>query len=60
MPDDRHHRHRDRGGPRPTRRGRWRAGVDVDAELVDMGPGIPPMFRLRDPDGNTLYVVERH
>ena len=35
------------------------AGVDVDAELVDMGPGIPPMFSLRDPDGNTLYVVER-
>ena len=21
--------------------------------------GIPPMFTLRDPDGNTLYVVER-
>ncbi|HYI35225.1 MAG TPA: VOC family protein [Thermoleophilaceae bacterium] len=35
------------------------AGVDVEAELVDMGPGIPPMFTLRDPDGNTLYVVER-
>ena len=35
------------------------AGADVDAELVDMGPGIPPMFSLRDPDGNTLYVVER-
>ena len=35
------------------------AGADVDAELVDMGPEIPPMFTVRDPDGNTLYVVER-
>jgi hypothetical protein len=22
-------------------------------------PGVPPMFSLRDPDGNTLYVVEQ-
>jgi hypothetical protein len=21
--------------------------------------GVPPMFSLRDPDGNRLYVVER-
>jgi lactoylglutathione lyase len=21
-------------------------------------PGVPPMFMLRDPDGNQLYVVE--
>lgn len=29
------------------------AGVDIDA-----GEGVPPMFSLRDPDGNTLYVVQ--
>ena len=34
------------------------AGVNVD-DVLDMGPGVPPMFTLRDPDGNTLYVVER-
>jgi catechol 2,3-dioxygenase-like lactoylglutathione lyase family enzyme len=34
------------------------AGVDVDAELVDLGPQVPPMFTFRDPDGNTLVVVE--
>ena len=33
-------------------------GVDVDAEVLYFGPGVPPMFTLRDPDGNTLYVVE--
>jgi lactoylglutathione lyase len=31
-------------------------GVDVD-EIMRL-PGIPPMFSLRDPDGNTLYIVE--
>jgi lactoylglutathione lyase len=31
-------------------------GVDVD-EIMHF-PGVPPMFSLRDPDGNTLYVVE--
>jgi catechol 2,3-dioxygenase-like lactoylglutathione lyase family enzyme len=31
-------------------------GVDVDAEVI---PFPVPMFRFRDPDGNTLYVVER-
>jgi catechol 2,3-dioxygenase-like lactoylglutathione lyase family enzyme len=34
------------------------SGVDVDAEILRY-PGVPPMFTLRDPDGNTLYVVER-
>ena len=34
------------------------AGVDVDAEIADWGPPVPPMFRLRDPDGNTLTIVE--
>lgn len=31
-------------------------GADVDEIL--RWPGVPPMFSLRDPDGNTLYVVE--
>ncbi|SDR79172.1 VOC family protein [Actinopolymorpha singaporensis] len=33
-------------------------GVDVDPEVLRW-PGVPPMFGLRDPDGNHLYVVER-
>lgn len=32
------------------------AGVDVD-DMLEL-PGAPPMFFLRDPDGNTLVVVE--
>jgi catechol 2,3-dioxygenase-like lactoylglutathione lyase family enzyme len=32
------------------------AGVDVE-ELLRWD-GVPPMFSLRDPDGNTLYVME--
>jgi catechol 2,3-dioxygenase-like lactoylglutathione lyase family enzyme len=32
------------------------AGVDVD-DVLDF-PGAPPMFFLRDPDGNTLVIVE--
>ena len=34
------------------------AGVDVDAEVSRMGDPVPPMFWLRDPDGNSLIVVE--
>ena len=34
-------------------------GVDVDAEVMRMGDPIPPMFWFRDPDGNTLLVVEQ-
>ena len=34
-------------------------GVDVDAEILRFGEGVPPMFSLRDPDDNTLYVVEQ-
>jgi len=34
------------------------AGVDVDAEVARWGPPIPPMFWFRDPDGNSLIVVE--
>lgn len=32
-------------------------GVDVDDDLLRV-PGVPPMFSLRDPEGNTLYMVE--
>jgi catechol 2,3-dioxygenase-like lactoylglutathione lyase family enzyme len=35
------------------------AGVDADAELIQMGEGVPPMFTFRDPDGNRFRVVER-
>ena len=33
-------------------------GVDVDEEVSRMGDPVPPMFWFRDPDGNTLLVVE--
>ena len=33
-------------------------GVDVDPEVAHMGEPVPPMFWLRDPDANTLLVVE--
>jgi catechol 2,3-dioxygenase-like lactoylglutathione lyase family enzyme len=34
------------------------AGVDVDPEVARWGAPVPPMFRLRDPAGNTLTIVE--
>ncbi len=34
------------------------AGVDVDAEIMRMGDPVPPMFWFRDPDANTLMVVQ--
>jgi predicted enzyme related to lactoylglutathione lyase len=34
------------------------AGVDVDAQVQRMGAPVPPMFWLRDPEGNVLMVVE--
>jgi catechol 2,3-dioxygenase-like lactoylglutathione lyase family enzyme len=34
------------------------AGVDVDEEVARWGAPIPPMFWFRDPDGNSLIVVE--
>jgi catechol 2,3-dioxygenase-like lactoylglutathione lyase family enzyme len=34
------------------------AGVDVDDEVTRMGDPVPPIFWLRDPDNNTLMVVE--
>ena len=33
-------------------------GVDADPEVMRW-PGVPPMFSFRDPDGNTLFIVER-
>lgn len=33
------------------------ADVDVDAEVSRMGDPVPPMFWLRDPEGNSLMVV---
>jgi catechol 2,3-dioxygenase-like lactoylglutathione lyase family enzyme len=33
-------------------------GVDVDDEVSRMGDPVPPMFWLRDPEKNTLMVVE--
>lgn len=32
-------------------------GIDLDAEPM-RAPGTPLMFMLRDPDGNTVFVVE--
>ena len=32
-------------------------GVDVDAEVSRMGDPVPPIFWLRDPEGNSLMVV---
>lgn len=33
-------------------------GVDVDPEVMRMGDPVPPMFFFRDPDGNSLLIVE--
>lgn len=34
------------------------AGVGVDAQVSRMGDPVPPMFWLRDPEGNTVMVVQ--
>ena len=34
------------------------AGADVDDAVARWGGPVPPMFWLRDPDGNALIVVE--
>jgi catechol 2,3-dioxygenase-like lactoylglutathione lyase family enzyme len=34
------------------------SGVDVDAEVSRLGDPVPPMFWLRDPEGNILMVVQ--
>ena len=33
-------------------------GADVDDEVSRMGDPVPPLFFFRDPDGNTLMVVQ--
>ncbi len=33
-------------------------GVDVDAEVSRFDPAVPPLFWLRDPEGNVLMIVE--
>ncbi|MBN8866122.1 MAG: VOC family protein [Solirubrobacterales bacterium] len=33
-------------------------GVDIDPAPMPETPGVPPMFMLRDPDGNTVVVVQ--
>ena len=32
--------------------------VDIDDEVARMGDPVPPMFWFRDPDNNTLMVVQ--
>jgi len=34
------------------------AGVDVDDEVTRWGGPVPPMFWIRDPDGNSLIIVQ--
>jgi catechol 2,3-dioxygenase-like lactoylglutathione lyase family enzyme len=36
-----------------------RRGVDVDEQVMRMGPPVPPMFFFRDQDGNSLLIVQR-
>jgi lactoylglutathione lyase len=31
--------------------------VDVDADIMQ-APGVPTMFSVRDPDGNSIWIVE--
>ena len=34
------------------------AGVDVDEEIMRAPPPVPPMFQVRDPNGNGVWIVE--
>jgi catechol 2,3-dioxygenase-like lactoylglutathione lyase family enzyme len=34
------------------------AGVDVDDEVTRFGGPVPPMFWLREPDANSLIIVQ--
>jgi catechol 2,3-dioxygenase-like lactoylglutathione lyase family enzyme len=34
------------------------AGADVDDDVTRFGGPVPPMFWLRDPDGNSLIIVQ--
>ncbi len=33
-------------------------GADVDEQVMRLGPPVPDMFWLRDPDGHSLMVVQ--
>ena len=33
-------------------------GADADQDVMRMGDPVPPMFFFRDPDGNTLFIVQ--
>ena len=34
------------------------AGVDVDKEIMRSEPPVPPMFQVRDPNGNSVWIVQ--
>ncbi|HEX8976987.1 MAG TPA: VOC family protein [Solirubrobacteraceae bacterium] len=34
-------------------------GIDVDESVSRMGDPVPPMFWFRDPNGNSLMIVEQ-
>ena len=34
-------------------------GVDADEAVMRMGDPVPPMFFIRDPDGNRFLILER-
>ncbi len=34
------------------------SGVDTDPGITRAGHPVPPMFSVRDPDGNTLLIVQ--
>jgi catechol 2,3-dioxygenase-like lactoylglutathione lyase family enzyme len=34
------------------------AGVDIDAEISRMGDPVPPLCWFRDPDNNTLMLIQ--
>jgi predicted enzyme related to lactoylglutathione lyase len=34
------------------------AGVDVDEEIMRSEPPVPPMFQVRDPNGNSVWIVQ--
>lgn len=33
-------------------------GADTDGQIMDTGGAAPPMFAVRDPDGNSLIIIE--
>ena len=34
------------------------AGVDVDEEIMRTEAPVPPMFQVRDPNGNSVWIVQ--